>query len=246
MAPAETETLHSTGLRVFHHRPWSSAFPGLSQGITGRGAARFGPPADARADTPDGWRRLSEMTGIERIAHCHQVHGATVAICDRALPVGVSTLGEADALVTAEDGHLIVVTVADCVPVFLVDPATRVVGLAHAGWRGSAAGVVEATLERMARLGAEPGSVYAHLGPAICGECYEVGPEVPAALGQPPGATHVDLREYLRGVLRAAGVPAGQATASAACTRCDAERFFSYRGGDRRRRMCAFLGWLPR
>jgi YfiH family protein len=154
---------------------------------------------------------------------------------------GAAELGHGDAIVTARAGVLLAVTVADCVPVFMVDPERRLLGLAHAGWRGAAAGVVESALEAMRRLGAD--ELYVHLGPAICGRCYEVGPEVAAALGSPSETRYVDLRAHLAQGVVAAGVDGGRLTASSGCTRCESASFFSYRGGDRGRRMCAFLGW---
>lgn len=237
-------------LTLYRHPAWRNAFPGLQQGITGRGDARFGPPATGPERRPagdDGWRQLAAATGINTIARCRQVHGARVVVCDRALPGGVNLMGEADAMVTARAGLLLAVTVADCVPVFLVERGRRVLGLAHAGWRGTAAGVVRAALEGMKRLGALEAGIHAHLGPAICGGCYEVGPEVPAALGGwPEDTSHVDLRAHIRRDLETMGLPPEQVTVSGACTRCGRERLYSYRGGDRDRRMCAFLGWSPR
>ena len=245
---AETESRRE-GLRIFRQPAWAEAFPGLVQGITGRSEVRFGSDGDVGGDPgpAEGWTRLGRVTGIRRMVRCRQVHGADVAVCEGRPAEGLTVLGEADALVTRQEDALLVITVADCVPVFLVDPATRTLGLAHAGWRGAAAGVVGAALRRMRELGTEPGSVHAHLGPAVCGDCYEVGPEVPRALGgYAADATHVDLRGHLRGELLAAGLSAERVTVSPACTRCEPERYYSYRGGDRRRRMCAFCGWSPR
>ncbi len=157
---------------------------------------------------------------------------------------GVRLLGDADALVTQQRGVLLAVTVADCVPVFIVDAERGTLGLAHAGWRGTAAGVVERTLERMEGVGSQVGSLLVHLGPSICGECYEVGPEVTEALGLGPADdSFVDLRRAIGDRILAAGIDPGRLTVSVGCTRCESERFFSYRGGDRGRRMCAFLGW---
>lgn len=240
----------SGGLRIFRQPGWQRDFPRLRQGITGRGEARFGlsgTPSGGTDGYVDGFARLRRITGIGRVARCRQVHGSEVRVCGEELTEGVTVLGEADALVTAREGVLLAITVADCVPVFLADPERRVLGLAHAGWRGIAAGVVEATLGQMADLGSVPRELHAHLGPAICGDCYEVGPEVPAALGGwPAGTSHVDLRTQILRGLSAAGVPEGRLSTSDACTRCRSDAFYSYRGGDRDRRMCAFLGWLPR
>ncbi len=234
------------GLAVFRQAAWATRFPGLVQGLTGREPRlRFG-RRDEGWGSDDGWERLMSAAGISRLARCQQVHGARV--------VGLSgrdiagwECGEADALVTAADDVLLAVTVADCVPVFVVDPERRLLGLAHAGWRGTAAGVVEATLAALQELGARPESLHMHLGPAICGRCYEVGPEVPVALGEAPSeAGTVDLRDVIVRRVLAAGVTPEQVTVSGHCTLCTRERFYSYRGGDRGRRMCAFLGWaLP-
>jgi YfiH family protein len=237
-------------LTLYRNPDWRTAFPGLQQGITGRGDARFALPGPLSQRAPaweDGWRQLAAATGIDTIARCRQVHGASVVVCDHALPAGLNLMGEADAMVTARADLLLAVTVADCVPVFLMDPGRRVVGLAHAGWRGTAAGVVRAALEGMRGLGALEAEVYAYLGPAICGGCYEVGPEVPAALGGwPENTRRVDLRAHIRRDLEGIGLSPERVTVSAACTRCSCDRFYSYRGGDRDRRMCAFLGWSPR
>ncbi len=249
----EVETRHD-GLPVFRLAEWAARFPGLVQGVTGRtpqfefGRHRASETVQPASGRPlaarDGWERLRRATGIARLAHRRQVHGAQVAFCRNPDVAAAGGAGEADALVTPCDGLLLAVTVADCVPVFAVEPERRLLGLAHAGWRGMAAGVVEAMLAALAELGAELGSLRVHLGPAICGRCYEVGPEVPVALGDVPAdSQRVDLRAVIARRTLAAGIPPGQLTVSGLCTRCDRERFFSYRGGDGGRRMCAFLGW---
>lgn len=235
-------------LRVFKHAGWTARFPDLAQGITGRaGDFDFGTreqyPADTDRRSSDGWALLQDFSGVDSVARCSQVHGAEVITCERLRRSGVAVLGQGDAIVTDQAGVLLTITVADCVPVFMVDPQRRLLGLAHAGWRGIAAGVVGATLEAMRRLGASAESLYVHLGPAICGGCYEVGSEVQSALGGSREAGQVDLRAHIARGLAEVGVDEERLTASAACTRCDSGSFFSYRGGDRGRRMCAFLGW---
>lgn len=226
-------------LRVFRHSDWLSRFPGLVQGVT----ARVAELDLSEERLSNAWERLQAATGMRRVARCRQMHGADVVLCDDRQPAGVHCVGEADALVTAGEGVLLVVSVADCVPIFMVDPGQGVLGLAHAGWRGAASGVVGATLARMNQLGADLTSLYVHLGPAICGECYEVGPEVAAALGGlPAGTRRVDLRAHIARSCVRAGVDPERVTVSSGCTRCDSDNFYSYRGGDRNRHMCAFLG----
>ncbi|UCC73108.1 MAG: polyphenol oxidase family protein [Gemmatimonadota bacterium] len=225
-------------LRVSRQLDWGARFPGLVQGITLRA-----PDLDFGSSPRGGWATLQSSAGIPRVACCRQVHGAAVAVYDDSHSSGVKVLGDADAIVTAREGVLLAVTVADCVPVFVVEPVRRLLGLAHAGWRGTAAGIAEATLGAMSRLGAEVASLHVHLGAAICRKCYKVGPEVTAALGVPEGTRHVDLRDHIARSVRALGVDSGRLTASQRCTRCDSGSFYSYRGGDRGQRMCAFLGW---
>ncbi len=109
----------------------------------------------------------------------------------------------------------------------------------HAGWRGAAAGVLEAGIAALRGWGAAPGSLWVHLGPAICGRCYEVGPEVFAALGVAPvpADRRLDLRRVLAARAHAAGIPAAQISSSAWCTRCDEGAFFSHRGGSSGRQL---------
>jgi YfiH family protein len=139
-----------------------------------------------------------------------------------------------DALVTADAGLPIGVLVADCMPVLLSDPVAGVVGAAHAGRRGLVAGVLQATLQAMNGLGAEPSRTTAVIGPSICGCCYEVPEamreEVAAAVPgtaceTSAGTPGLDLVAGALGVLRKAGV---DATAMGICTAED-DRFYSYR-----------------
>ena len=142
---------------------------------------------------------------------------------------------------------LLAVTVADCVPVYLVDPEHRAVALLHAGWRGTAAGIVEAGVATLAaQFGTLPTDLHLHLGPAICGDCYEVGPEVFRALGlsEPSGPEPVDVRAVLTGQAHALGVRHGRVSFSGACTLCGDGGYFSHRRGDRERQV-AFLGIRP-
>jgi YfiH family protein len=243
----ETE-ISLDGLLVVRQADWAAQFPRLAQGLTTRALGLdFGLRETATGEPPgptDGWSRLLSATRIPAAARCRQVHGAQVAFLDSASTPGVRLLGEADALVTRQRGVLLAITIADCVPVFIVDGQDETLGLAHAGWRGTAAGVVERTLERMETEGSRVGSLHIHLGTAICKKCYEIGPEVTDALGLGPGAgSFLDLRGVIRERVLAAGVPSDRVTASRGCTRCEPQRFFSYRGGDRGQRMCAFLGW---
>ncbi len=180
-----------------------------------------------------------------------QVHGVRVA------EVTVGVTPEADAMVTSRPGMLVGVVTADCVPVLLVDRARHVAAAVHAGWRGMAAGVIEAALDALEkRFGTKPPTVEAVVGPAIGGCCYEVGPEVGEAFRATTGSAtraawttergrdHVDLRTATRLLLEAAGVP--HVDVLGPCTSCDA-RYHSYRrDGAGVGRQLSFVGWTLR
>jgi YfiH family protein len=149
----------------------------------------------------------------DRLVWMSQVHGTGVALVDapqeRPLP-------ETDALVTATPGLVLCVLVADCVPILLADAAAGVVAAVHAGREGFRRGVVPATLSAMASLGARARHVTALLGPAVCGECYEVPADMQAdvariapsaAVRTRAGTAGLDLRAGIAEVLRKAGVP---------------------------------------
>lgn len=236
---------------------WTGRFDGLEAGLTIRGSGPGGEPADFGLTTSgSAWTLLGRLEdlagqlGFPGIAAVRQVHGASVVCLEPTPEGGVRVAGEADGLMTAGAGLLLVVTAADCVPVFLLDPDSGGLGLLHAGWRGVAGGVLAAGLRAMeARFGADPSRLLAHLGPAICGDCYEVGPEVARALGRtaPAGKTCVDLRDELETRAGELGVAPARLTRSAWCTRCSADQFHSHRGrGEAAGRMAAFLGWRHR
>jgi YfiH family protein len=170
-----------------------------------------------------------------RLASAHQVHGHTVVVH--------GTGWEGWLRVDAVDGHASVVrgtgmavAVADCVPVFIAHPSGAI-ALLHSGWRGTAQHIVEHGIAALAHRGIPARELHVHLGPAICGSCYEVSPEVyrqltGRAVDRP---TTVDLRALIADHARAAG--ARHVTTSPSCTRCNRDRFFSHRGGDEGRQL---------
>ncbi|HEY4139097.1 MAG TPA: peptidoglycan editing factor PgeF [Casimicrobiaceae bacterium] len=154
----------------------------------------------------------------------------------------------ADAAVARESGIVLAVMVADCLPVMLADRAGRVIGVAHAGWRGLARGVVENVV---AAMDVAPGEIVAWLGPAIGQRAFEVGDDVVAAFGAADiseyfeaakaGKWHADLYGIARAKLNRAGVR--DIHGGGFCTFHDAARFFSYRRDRNCGRMAALL-WL--
>jgi YfiH family protein len=183
-------------------------------------------------------RRLAAAGGFEwaRLYTAKQVHGARVAlVVEGTLPDRVAET-EADVVVTALPGAVVGVYTADCVPILVADDEGRVAA-AHAGGRGTVAGVANAAVEALVSIGARRERLRAALGPSICAHCFEVGEEVAAAFDAlSPSAVirhddgkkpHVDLWEANRLVLAAAGVR--EIDAAPRCTMCEPERFFSFR-----------------
>jgi YfiH family protein len=175
----------------------------------------------------------------ERFATATQVHGATVLLHE---PAWFGWLrGEAaDGHATLDRGTGIAVTIADCVPVFIAHPSGAIAVL-HSGWRGTAARIVECGIALFASRGLKPRDLRVHTGPAICGNCYEVSADVYAQLtGADPGVpTPVDLRALIADHAYAAGVR--DITSSSSCTRCDNDRFYSYRAGDDGRQLAVMI-----
>jgi copper oxidase (laccase) domain-containing protein len=151
-----------------------------------------------------------------------------------------------DGHLTGTPGVMLSVTVADCVPVYLIHPPSRTIGLLHAGWRGVAAGILETGISSLVDLcGGTVFDIVIHCGISICGECYKVGHEVrTAVMGVPSEGGLLDLRAVL--AARAGRLGAARVTASGWCAAHHRDRFFSHRAsGGRDGRMVAYLG-VPR
>ena len=149
---------------------------GISGGIYASLNAGIG-SHDNPADVEENRRRMAQAMGVgpERFLTLYQVHSPDVVVAIEPWKSGARP--RADALVTRVDGLAIGVTAADCGPVLFVDPQARVIGAAHAGWKGALSGVLEATVAAMEKLGAERGGIVAAIGPLIRQQSYEVGAE---------------------------------------------------------------------
>ena len=185
-----------------------------------------------------------------------QVHGRAVWNVDGASTHPPGTPPEADALISSKPGTIVAVAVADCVPLLLFDPITATVAAVHAGWRGAAVGVVDATLVAMRDgAGTEPRDVRAVVGPSIAGSCYQVGRDVFSALSHGPGADaairrdpdvadrwRVDVATIVVASLVAGGVREQAITRLPGCTFCDVDTSFSHRrDGPRTGRQAALV-----
>lgn len=184
------------------------------------------------ADVFGRWTALADELSplATRLATAHQVHGDGVLVHDGSW-TGWLRSSAGDAHVALTPGTALAVSVADCVPVFVAHRGGAV-ALAHSGWRGTVADITGRVIQRLAEHGLAPRDLAVHLGPAICGACYEVSPDVYARLtGRAvPRPTPVDLRALIAERVRGAGVTA--VSVSPWCTRCHNDRFFSHRCGD--------------
>jgi len=207
---------------------------------TGREAGSFGTQSDEPVREVMGrWSALRSHLGGERLATASQVHGSEILEHDAAW-TGWLRGDAADGHLARVRGTAMAVTVADCVPVFLAHPSGAG-ALLHSGWRGTEARIIERAIRRLDALGFPARELRLHCGPAICGRCYEVSPEVASRLlGRHIGSpVRVDLREIIAAHAGALGVRG--ISISPRCTRCDNELFFSHRAGDVGRQLGVLL-----
>ncbi|MEO6209214.1 MAG: polyphenol oxidase family protein [Gemmatimonadaceae bacterium] len=185
-----------------------------------------------------------------RFATASQLHGTRVVEHDGAWEGWLRVL-DADGHFAPRSGTAMAVTIADCVPVFLAHP-DGAIALLHSGWRGTAARIIDRALAAFSRQGFAAHDLRMHLGPAICGKCYEVSAEVATALTgiaaapdehSASGRPHIDLRALIAAHAREGGVT--QITTSRWCTRCDNARFFSHRAGDAGRQLAVMVAREP-
>ena len=194
------------------------------------------------SDRPDHVRenrlRMAQALDVEpeALVSVHQVHSPDAVVVERQW---TGERPKADAMVTAVPGLALGITTADCGPVLFADPEARVIGAAHAGWRGALTGVLESTLDAMERLGARRGTILAVLGPMISQDAYEVGPDFKARFRDADPASErffrpsrrldhhlFDLPGFIRARLDQAGI--GGCVDLGLCTYSDEERFYSY------------------
>ncbi|MEN3350327.1 MAG: purine-nucleoside/S-methyl-5-thioadenosine phosphorylase / adenosine deaminase [Bradyrhizobium sp.] len=209
--------------------PLLSAIPGLRHAFFSReGGVSDGVYAslngglgsnDDPAKVTENRRRMAEQLGVPlaQLISVHQVHSPDVAVVTG--PWNGAPRPKADALVTRTEGLAISVTTADCGPILLVDSNARVIGAAHAGWKGALTGVLESTIDAMEKLGADRSGIVAAVGPLIRRESYEVGNEFVERFidadaengmffipGERDGHAMFDLAGFIRMRLENAGV----------------------------------------
>lgn len=188
------------------------------------------------------WRQLREELTPSggRLASGTQVHGSRVVVHGGSWD-GWLRVDDADGHATAERELALAIGVADCVPVLLAHPAGAI-ALLHSGWRGTAARIVERGIEALSHRGFAASELRIHLGPAICGKCYEVSADVfrqVTARDSSGDRAYLDLRAAIASHAQGAGVR--HITTSALCTRCNNDRLFSHRAGDAGRQIAVMM-----
>ncbi len=182
-------------------------------------------------------RRVADAVGVtpDRLIGVHQVHSAKAVVVDGPQ----DTAPQADGLVTATQGIALAILTADCQPVLFADHKAKVIGAAHAGWKGALDGVLDATVEKMESLGARREDIRAVIGPTISQTNYEVGPEFRETFVRTDlsfarfflqghgGRFQFDLPAF--GLHRLAEIGVGHRAWTGHCTYADAARFYSYR-----------------
>ena len=191
------------------------------------------------------WRafRSTFANRFPTIVLSHQVHGTEVR-WHEGLPEGWLILDGIDGHATRQPGVLLTVTIADCIPIYLAAPRSGVIALIHAGWRGAAGGVLARSIDLLRRRGSvKESEIIMHCGVGICGECYEVGPEVAERFDKTHdhGPVRLDLRAALTKQARELGIE--DVSISPWCSAEGRDRFFSHRASrGRDGRMVAYVG----
>jgi len=242
--------LVSAGTAQWYHAPVLGIVPGIVHGVTHASLGNFSlSVGDDPAAVSARRRALLDAAGLgaARIFAPPLHHSANVAVVRE----GRLPEGRFDAVVAAEPGVALAVTVADCVPVFFVDVVGGAIGVAHAGWRGLAAGIVKRTVETMVdELDVLTGNLLVGTGPAIRGPSYEVGPEVAGLFPEPfavpagdpaAGRAQLDLPSCALAQAAAARVPTDNRIDFSLDTAARPGELFSHRRGDTARHW-AFIG----
>ncbi|MGE7417546.1 peptidoglycan editing factor PgeF [Methylobacterium tarhaniae] len=211
---------------------------GVSEGLYASLNGGLG-SGDDPARVRENRRRMTAQLALppENLVSLYQVHSAEAVVVEAPF----AERPRADAMATRVPGLALGILTADCGPILFADPVNRVVGAAHAGWKGALTGVIEATLAAMEGLGAARSGIVAVLGPTIGPAAYEVGPEFRERFeaadaanaryfaASPERESHslFDLPSYVVARLEQAGI--GEVANLGLCTYADPERFFSYR-----------------
>lgn len=249
---------------------WETTEPGLVAGVTHKTAGAgvfdalnmaFHVQDDAQA-VQQNRRQAAGWIGVPAgvWVGCEQTHGSRVErVTARHKGSGAldyhTALRDTDGLYTDERGMLLTLCFADCVPLFFLDRRTKRIGAAHAGWKGTVAGIGKRMIERWVEEGSQAQDIEAVIGPSICQSCYEVSEPVVEAAARwyedgevrpyvkTNDAYHLSLQMLNRDILVKAGLSPGHIFTTAHCSSCSGD-FFSHRRDDGKTgRMMSYIGW---
>ncbi len=187
-------------------------------------------------------KRLCALLGVSRdfLVIPRQTHSLNVAVID-SLPVDEAALEDVDALVSTIHDVAIAINTADCVPLAFCDEDAGIKAVAHSGWKGTVGRIAALTVQKMVEQGADVARIKVAMGPCICGDCFEVGPEVverfveggfdnsQVILHGYGERDHIDLPQACRQALIEVGVPQQNISLPQYCSRCNHSTFFSAR-----------------
>lgn len=218
---------------------------------------------DDRAAVAENFRRMGEALGVrcEDMVLSQQTHTTNIRIVtDEDRGKGITRerdYTDIDGLITNVPGICLVTTYADCVPLYFLDPAKKVIALSHSGWRGTVGKIGKKTVELMHdKFGSDPADILAAVGPSVCQDCYEVSADVIDRFREvfdrsvweelfyekPDGKYQLDLWKANEKIFLEAGIRKEHIAVTNVCTHCNSEIIYSHRAmGDKRGNLCAFL-----
>lgn len=218
---------------------------------------------DDRAAVAENFRRMGEALGVrcEDMVLSQQTHTTNIRIVtDEDRGKGITRerdYTDIDGLITNVPGICLVTTYADCVPLYFLDPAKKVIALSHSGWRGTVGKIGKKTVELMHdKFGSDPADILAAVGPSVCQDCYEVSADVTDRVREvfdrsvweelfyekPDGKYQLDLWKANEKIFLEAGIRKDHIAVTNVCTHCNSEILYSHRAmGDKRGNLCAFL-----
>ncbi len=236
------------------HHAFSTRIGGVSEGEFATMNFSFD-REKKRENVLENFRRFSEAAGfpMEKIVYSDQTHTTNLMKADRTCAgAGITRekfFRDVDGMFTKEEGLVLSTYYADCVPLFFADPVHRAIALSHSGWKGTADQMAICTIERMKKeFGSDPKDLLCVIGPSICRDCYEVGPEVAChfpkeAVSKGAGDRfHLDLWKANALLLQKGGLLPEHIELPDLCTCCNPDYLFSHRAsGGRRGLLGAFL-----
>jgi YfiH family protein len=198
---------------------------------------------------------LNSWVGAEQ-THGHTIQKVSKKDCGKGADNYDSSFKATDGFFTNQNGILLTLCFADCVPLYFIAPERKMIGVAHAGWKGTVNEIARKMVNAWEVEGIAPEEIYVTIGPSICGKCYivddkvinfvenilEDGEEKPYNLIK-EGQYALDLREVNRKILNSAGIPEKNIAVTELCSSCDEEFFSHRRDHGRTGRMVSFIGW---